>query len=115
MYASAHTVMLVMLYRNRQLLRSCNGFMATHTYNPRLTPFNRSARILLSLAVLSVSVLYAAESVEFPENFRRWVHVGTGVIMPGGPHPEQEQGCTTSLRIRKPLRGTHPVSLPTAQ
>jgi hypothetical protein len=36
--------------------------------------------------------LYAAESGQFPEDFRRWVHVGTGVILPGGPIPEREQG-----------------------
>jgi hypothetical protein len=66
--------------------------MATHTSNSRLSPFRRNVCILLSLPALSVSVLYAAESVQFPESFRRWVHVGTGVIMPGGPLPEQEQG-----------------------
>jgi len=61
--------------------------MATHTSNPRLTHFRRSAWILLSLAALC-----ATESVQYPENFRRWVHVGTGVILPGGSLPESEQG-----------------------
>lgn len=66
--------------------------MATHTFNPRLIYFRWRAGILLTLAVLSLSVLYAAETVQFPDNFRRWVHVGTGVILPGGPLPESEQG-----------------------
>jgi hypothetical protein len=44
------------------------------------------------LTALFLSVFYGAESVQYPENFRRWVHVGTGVILPGGPLPESEQG-----------------------
>ena len=67
-------------------------FMATRTFNPQLSSFRHSVWILLELAALSVTAVYAAESIQFPENFRRWVHVGTGVIMPGGPIPEQEQG-----------------------
>ena len=66
--------------------------MATHTSDTRLTHFRRGIKIFLALAALSVSVLYAAVSAQFPDNFRRWVHIGTGVIMPGGPLPEQEQG-----------------------
>jgi len=38
--------------------------------------------LLAIVAALSLSALWA-ESVEYPDNFRRWVHVGTGVIMPG--------------------------------
>jgi len=62
--------------------------MTTHTSNPRRTYLRLRRRIwiLLSLAALSLSVLYGAESVQYPENFRRWVHVGTGVIMPDGPN-----------------------------
>jgi hypothetical protein len=44
------------------------------------------------LTALFLSVFYGSESVQYPENFRRWVHVGTGVILPGGPLPESEQG-----------------------
>jgi len=47
---------------------------------------------ILASAALSIITLYAAESVQYPDNFRRWVHVGTGVILPGGPIPESEQG-----------------------
>lgn len=56
--------------------------MSTHIRNSRL----------LSLTALFLSVFYGAESVRYPENFRRWVHVGTGVILPGGALPESEQG-----------------------
>jgi hypothetical protein len=44
------------------------------------------------VAALSASLLCAADSVEYPDGFRRWVHVGTGVILPGGALPESEQG-----------------------
>ncbi|HYL76286.1 MAG TPA: cytochrome P460 family protein [Bryobacteraceae bacterium] len=66
--------------------------MATHTSNPHLIHFRRSSGILLALAALLLGVLYGAESAQYPDNFRRWVHVGTGVIPPGGPFPEAEQG-----------------------
>jgi hypothetical protein len=39
-----------------------------------------------------MTVLYGAESLQYPNNFRRWVHVGTGVIIPGAQLPEREQG-----------------------
>jgi Cytochrome P460 len=48
--------------------------------------------LAIAVAVLSVSLLCAADSVEYPDGFRRWVHVGTGVILPGGTLPESEQG-----------------------
>ena len=79
--------------------------MATHTSNPRLTHIRRSAWIFLSLAALSLSVLYGVESVQYPENFRRWVHVGTGVIMPGGPLPESEQGMHHIFANQKAIDG----------
>jgi len=61
--------------------------------------------MLLCLTALSLSVLYAAESVQFPDNFRRWVHVGTGVIMPGGPIPEIEQGMHHVFANQKAVDG----------
>jgi len=79
--------------------------MTTHTSNSRLTQFRRSTWLLLSLTALSLSVLYAAESVQFPDNFRRWVHVGTGVIMPGGPFPEVEQGMHHVFANQKAIDG----------
>ena len=48
--------------------------------------------LTIAVAALSVTLLCAADSVEYPDGFRRWVHVGTGVILPGGTMPESEQG-----------------------
>jgi len=48
---------------------------------------------LATAALLSLSAVYAAESVQFPDNFRGWVHVGTGVILPGAnPQFKSEEG-----------------------
>lgn len=67
--------------------------MTTRTPNPHPNYLRRSARILLTLAVLSLNVFYGAESVQYPDNFRRWVHVGTGVILPGtNPQLASEEG-----------------------
>jgi hypothetical protein len=79
--------------------------MANHTFDPRLTHVRRSGWTLLSFAALSVMILYGAESVQYPENFRRWVHVGTGVIMPGGPIPESEQGMHHIFANQKAIDG----------
>ena len=38
--------------------------------------------LLASAAVLSMSSSYGAESVQYPDNFQRWVHVSTGVVLP---------------------------------
>lgn len=68
--------------------------MTNRSGNSQPTHFRESVWILFALAVvsLSFSALYATETVQYPDNFRRWVHVGTGVIMSGGPIPESEQG-----------------------
>jgi len=50
----------------------------------------RAARFLLT--AVSLAVVFGAESAQYPGDFRRWVHVGTGVILPGGTIPESEQG-----------------------
>jgi hypothetical protein len=70
--------------------------MANHTSNY----FRRSAWILLSLVVLQ-----GTESGQYPENFRRWIHVGTGVILPGGPLPESEQGMHHIFANQKAIDG----------
>lgn len=70
--------------------------MAIHTSHPRLT---------LALAALSLTVVYGAASVQYPDNFRRWVHVGTGVILPGGPLPESEQGMHHIFANQKAIDG----------
>jgi Cytochrome P460 len=79
--------------------------MANHTFDPRLTHFRPSGWTLLSFAALSVMISFGAESVQYPENFRRWVHVGTGVIMPGGPIPESEQGMHHIFANQKAIDG----------
>ena len=68
--------------------------MTNRTAAPRKIYRRTGPWIALSLvfAALSLSLLSAAESVQYPDNFRRWVHVGTGVILPGGTLPESEQG-----------------------
>jgi hypothetical protein len=68
--------------------------MAQRACSPHLTLFRSRTWLPLSLAfaALSLNVLYGAESVQYPGDFRRWVHVGTGVILPGGALPESEQG-----------------------
>ena len=49
--------------------------------------------LLTTGALLSLSAVYAAESVHYPDSFRRWVHVGTGVILPGAnPQFKSEEG-----------------------
>jgi hypothetical protein len=54
---------------------------------------NRAWMLFLAVSIaLSLGALHAADSVQYPDNFRRWVHVGTGVILPGGTMPESEQG-----------------------
>jgi hypothetical protein len=49
--------------------------------------------LLATATLLSLSALYAAEPVQYPDNFRRWVHVGTGVLLPGvNPQLKSEEG-----------------------
>ena len=88
--------------------------MRTYTSNPRLIYFRRSTWILLSLTALTLSVVYGAESVQDSDNFRRWVHVGTGVVMPDAL-PESNEEYTTSLRIRKQSTATRLVISPMAR
>jgi hypothetical protein len=68
--------------------------MTTRAANPHVSLLRTRTWVPLSLvlAALSLSLLYGAESVQYPDGFRRWVHVGTGVILPGGTLPESEQG-----------------------
>lgn len=61
--------------------------------------------MLFSLAGLLLSILYAAESARYPDDFRRWVHVGTGVILPGGQMPESEQGMHHIFANQKAVDG----------
>ena len=43
--------------------------------------------------------------MHYPEGFRRWVHVGTGVILPGGPIPTSEQGMHHIFANSKAVEG----------
>ena len=67
--------------------------MAIRNRNSRLVHLRRSIYVMLAVAALSLSVLCAEDSAQFPQDFRRWVHVGTGVIMPGtNPQLTSEEG-----------------------
>jgi len=49
--------------------------------------------IVATLLTLTVTLLHGDESVQYPEGFRRWVHVGTGVMLPGcNPLLKSEEG-----------------------
>jgi hypothetical protein len=66
----------------------------------------RSMYALLTVALISVGVLYADEDPQFPESFRRWVHVGTGVIMPGTmPQMTNEEGMHHIFANQKAVEG----------
>jgi hypothetical protein len=67
--------------------------MRTQKNTSRSSYFLRSAWMLAALAGLSLTVLHSAEGVQFPDSFRHWVHVGTGVILPGAnPQLKSEEG-----------------------
>jgi hypothetical protein len=85
--------------------------MQTRTETARSTHFRGITQIFFTLAFAAISfgVLYsythAAETVPYPDNFRRWVHVGTGVILPGGTLPESEQGMHHIFANPKAIEG----------
>ena len=61
---------------------------------------------MLTLAVLSLSFLHADDAAQFPDSFRRWVHVGTGVIMPGAiPQLTSEEGMHHIFANPKAMEG----------
>ena len=66
--------------------------MQSSNFKHRLKRLGHSTRIVLFWAALSLTIVSAAEPAQYPDSFRRWVHVGTGVIQSGGPAPESEQG-----------------------
>ena len=62
--------------------------------------------LLATATFLSLSALYVAESVQYPDDFRRWVHVGTGVILPGGnPQLKSEEGMHHIFANEKAVDG----------
>lgn len=48
----------------------------------RASRFTRSALMLGAVFALAITTVHGDEGVQFPDGFRRWVHVGTGVILP---------------------------------
>lgn len=78
--------------------------MTTNIRRVRFPRFRWSAWLAVFVG-LSLTCLYAAEIVQFPEGFRRWVHVGTGVIMPDSPIPESEQGMHHIFANPKAVEG----------
>ena len=65
-----------------------------------------SLALLTTATVLSVSASYAAESAYFPGEFRRWVHVGTGVIVPSSnPQMAGEDGMHHIFANQKAVDG----------
>jgi Cytochrome P460 len=83
--------------------------MQTRIETTRLTHLAGITRFFFALATATISfgvwAAYAAETVNYPDNFRRWVHVGTGVILPGGALPESEQGMHHVFANPKAVEG----------
>jgi len=79
--------------------------MATHTFDSRRTFFALGALIMLGFTTLSLSVLHGSETGQYPDKFRLWVHVGTGVIIAGSPLPETEQGMHHIFANQKAAEG----------
>jgi Cytochrome P460 len=73
-----------------------------HSPRPRL---RQSLWVVPLLAACLVTLLHASETVQYPDTFRRWVHVGTGIILPGGSIPESEQGMHHIFANQKAVSG----------
>lgn len=79
--------------------------MASHLLKPRQL-FRRPVWALLALSALCLDLLYAVAPVQFPIDFRRWVHVGTGVILPGtNPELKSEEGMHHVFANEKAVDG----------
>lgn len=61
--------------------------------------------MLFLLTAVLLGALCGADAVQYPDGFRRWVHVGTGVILPGGTLPESEQGMHHIFANQKAVDG----------
>jgi hypothetical protein len=68
---------------------------------------DRAILMLLACAVLlPQNALRADDSAQFPDTFRRWVHVGTGVILPGAnPKLMSEEGMHHIFANEKAVEG----------
>jgi hypothetical protein len=80
--------------------------MAIRDRKTRLIHLRQSIYVVLAVAALSLSVLCAEKAAQFPENFRPWVHVGTGVIMPpASPQMTSEEGMHHIFANEKAVEG----------
>jgi hypothetical protein len=62
-------------------------------FHLRFAIIPRTAWITAFLAAGAVAMFWAAEPVQFPADFRLWVHVKTVVLMPGAnPQMKSEEG-----------------------
>jgi hypothetical protein len=53
----------------------------------------RAMMLVVSTSIQLHGAFFGADSVQYPDNFRRWVHVRTAVIMPGAnPQLVSEEG-----------------------
>jgi len=69
------------------------GLMKTQDLTSRAIGFFRSALLFVTAAALAVTVLHSDQGVQYPDGFRRWVHVDTGIILPGtNPQLKSEEG-----------------------
>jgi hypothetical protein len=67
--------------------------MSASFHNTKLSFLRQNFRRLLPIVIVSLGSLYAAEPAQYPDGFRRWVHVGTGVILPSdNPQLKGEDG-----------------------
>ena len=66
----------------------------------------KAMMLVVSTAIQLQSGFFGAESGQYPDNFRRWVHVGTGVIMPGtNPQLMSEEGMHHIFANQKAANG----------
>jgi Cytochrome P460 len=67
--------------------------MSRRSAHLRLLLSRLIAVMILVLASLPMSAISGDETAQYPDTFRRWVHVGTGVILPGtNPLLKSEEG-----------------------
>ncbi len=62
--------------------------------------------LIVGAAILPLSALCAADSVQYPDAFRSWVHVHTKVLMPGAnPQMASEEGMRHIFANQKAAAG----------
>jgi hypothetical protein len=62
--------------------------------------------LLAAAAILPLSALCASDSAQYPNDFRRWVHVHSAVLMPGtNPQLASEEGMRHIFANQKAVDG----------